>query len=92
MKKSERMIERLTQVTDLPDERLPNQSLVEIVENKRVLIENHQGVRAYETTSVLVKVKFGSVCVSGCHLELAKMTKGQLVITGSIECVKLIRG
>ena len=92
MKKSDGVLSRLVQVSDLPDERLPNQSLVEIIENKRVLIENHQGVRAYETTSIHVKVKFGTVCVSGCKLELTKMSKGQLIITGDIESVKLIRG
>ena len=92
MGKADKFLGKLAMASDLPDERMPGQTLVEIVDSHRVLIENYQGVRVYETNSVHVKVKFGMVCISGCNLELARMTKGQLVITGTIECVKLVRG
>ena len=92
MSKAEGIFGRLASVTDLPDERLPGQTLVEIMDDRRVLIEKHQGVCLYEPTMIHVKVKFGTVCICGCNLEIARMIKEQLIITGTVECVKLIRG
>ncbi len=82
---------QLTSAMNLQDEAIPGQPLVEIVGDFRVLVENHMGVTEYGESLIRVKVKFGNVCVSGCNLELALMTKEQLVITGSIEGVKLNR-
>lgn len=77
---------------DLPGEVLPGQPLVEITGDCRVLIENHGGVTAYGCQEIHIKVSFGKVCICGSGLELARMTKQQLVITGHIHCVKLQRG
>ena len=57
----------------------------------RVLIENHQGVAAYGQNQILVNVKFGSVCICGCGLEMMHMTKEQLIVTGRIDSVGLLR-
>lgn len=92
MNRAEGILGRLALATDLPDERLPGHSLVEIMDDQRVLIEKHQGVCLYEPTMIHVKVKFGTVCICGCNLEIARMIKEQLIITGKVECVKLIRG
>ena len=92
MGKADKLLGRLALASDLQDERIPGQTLVEMIENHQVLIENHQGVRVYETNSVHVKAKFGMLCISGCNLQLTRMTKGQLIVTGIIDCVKLVRG
>lgn len=84
--------DRLAAVTDLPDEPIPGLPLVEIAGERRVLIENHQGVTQYGRQSIQVRVKFGQVCICGAELELARMTKGQLVISGRIDSVSLLRG
>lgn len=76
---------------DVMDEPLPTLPLVEIAGNSRVLVENHRGVSEYGCNVIRVKVKFGSICVEGSGLELAQMTKGQLVICGCIEKVLLCR-
>ena len=55
------------------------------------MIENHQGVAAYGRERILVKVKFGTVCVCGCNLEMMHMTKEQLVVYGRIDSVGLQR-
>lgn len=86
-----KMLGKLAWAADLPDEPIPGQPLVEIIENRRVLIENHLGVSEYGESLIRVKVKFGTICISGCNLELARMTKGQLIISGVIESVKLDR-
>ncbi len=65
--------------------------IIEISGDRRVLIENHQGVAAYGREKILVHVKFGSVCICGCNLEMLRMTKEQLVICGRIDSVALQR-
>ncbi len=92
MGKSGKIYEKLAWAADLPDEPLPGRPLVEIIETCRVLIENHQGVTEYGDTVIRVRVKFGNICVCGRKLELSRMTKGQLIISGCIETVSLNRG
>jgi len=70
---------------------VPGQPIIEIAGDRRVLIENHQGVAAYGREKILVHVKFGSICICGCNLELMHMTKEQLVIHGRIDSVVLQR-
>ena len=68
---------------------VPGQPIIEITGGRRVLIENHQGVAAYGSERILVHVKFGSVSICGCNLEMIHMTKEQLVIYGRIDSVGL---
>lgn len=84
-------MQRITSAADLNDEPLPGVPLVEIAGDSRVLIEHHFGVTQYGRCQICVRVKYGLVVVQGTRLELARMTKQQLVITGCIECVKLER-
>lgn len=86
------MIERLSSVTDLPDEPIPGQTLLELYGTHRALIEHHDGVIEYGDSCIRVKVKFGDICVEGTELELKRMTRGQLIISGRIQCVQLNRG
>jgi sporulation protein YqfC len=83
--------EKVVMRADLPGETLPRQPLVEIARDCRVLIENHGGVTAYSPCEICVKVNFGTVCVRGHGLNLARMTKQQLVICGKIDNVSLQR-
>lgn len=84
-------MERLAEGMDMGQETLPGLPLVEICGEKRVLIENHRGVRAYGNEEISVGVSFGEVCVRGCGLSLARMTREQLVICGRIDSVNLTR-
>ena len=91
MKRRERILERVALGADLPGMAIPGQTLVEIAGESRVLIENHKGVTVYECNTIHVRVSFGELCVCGSGLELARMSKCQLVITGRIDCVTLRR-
>ena len=86
------MMQQLARSSDLTDAPLPGIAIAEIADDKRVLIENHMGVIHYSGETICVRTKFGQIWVEGCNLELAKMSKQQLVITGTITCVKLMRG
>lgn len=83
--------ERLAEGMDMSGESLPGQPLVEICGERRVLIENHRGVSRYSEEKICVRVAYGEVAVAGRGLELARMTREQLVIIGCIEGVTLIR-
>lgn len=85
------ILERLSEGTDLPAEAMPNQTVVEVAGDSRVLIEHHSGVTEYGREKICVRVRYGRVEVCGCGLELAQMTKDQLVITGRIQGVMLHR-
>ena len=91
MGKGRFFLERLTENSDLMTEQLPGQPIVELAGDRRVLIENHFGVKAYGREQIIVKVKYGYVCVCGCGLELLRMTREQLVICGRIDGVTLQR-
>ena len=91
MSEKKRWMERLADSADLSGEPLPLEPLVELAGDRRVLIENHRGVVQYSREKICVKVRYGTVAVCGCGLELSRMTKERLVISGRIDSISLIR-
>lgn len=91
MKQNRRWLDRLADQADLPGEAGMGLPLVELAGDRRVLIERHQGVIQYGKEQICVKVRYGCVTVIGCGLELARMTKEQLIICGRIDGVRLER-
>lgn len=77
----------VSRVFPMSDAPLPGVPLVEICNRRRVLVENHQGVSGYTSEEVQVNTAAGAICVSGRKLNLMKMTRFQLVITGEILAV-----
>lgn len=92
MKYENHFWERISSEADLPDEVFPGQSLVEVVGDRRVLIENHRGVKEYGTEKICVKVKHGTILICGSNLTLRCMTRSQLVISGCIQSILINRG
>ena len=86
------LVQRLVDGAELFAEPLPGVSIVELAGEHRVLIERHGGMTEYSRERISVKVSYGILRVYGCGLELTKMTREQLVITGKIDCVQLHRG
>ena len=91
MKPYQKTLRQLTGTLYESNDGLPGVPIVELAEDHRVLIENHSGVVEYGTERISVKVKYGLLCISGLDMELAKMTKDQLVIVGKIESVTIQR-
>lgn len=89
MEHGKNLIRKMVFAADLSDEPIPGLPLVEIAGNGRVLIENHRGVTEYGTCCIRVKVRKGQICIEGSNLVLARMTQGQLVISGIVDCVRL---
>lgn len=84
-------MQRLADGADLYGETLPGVPVVEIAGDRRVLIERHRGVVEYGAQRICVRVSYGIICVTGCGLELTRMTGQQLIISGQIDCVQLQR-
>ena len=91
MRKTYRFLELFSDQTELDTEPVPAWSIIEVAGDRRGLVENHGGVRAYNSEKILINVQFGTVCVCGCDLELIRMTKEQLVIRGRIDTISLQR-
>ena len=91
MKQKRRWGDFLAERSDLQEEAFPSQPLVEIFGDGRILIEHHCGVISYGAEQICVRMRYGILQINGCHLEVAKMTAQQMVITGRIDAVELVR-
>lgn len=90
MKNKRNLLEYISEIS--PDsEALPILPVIELAGDRRVLIESHLGVIFYSTESVGIRVKFGTVNITGCGLLMKHMTKNKLVISGRIDQITLIR-
>ena len=84
-------MQKLADNADLSAESLPGVPIVEIAGESRVLIERHDGMTEYSRERICVKVRYGIVCVCGCGLELTRMSREQLIISGKIDGVMIQR-
>ncbi len=86
------VLRQLLDDAGLEDEALPMQSVVELLGDGRVLIENHKGVIEYGSDAIAARVAFGAVRVVGVNLRLRLMTAQKIVIVGRIDAIELTRG
>lgn len=91
MNRGDRFWNRLGEVSDLEEEAMPFQSVVEIVGYRRVLIERHLGVKAYSREKIIVKMGYGFLQICGKCLEVGRMSREQLIIRGEIDSIALQR-
>lgn len=87
-----KMFDWLMAQVDLPSELSPGKTLVEFINDCRLLIENHFGVKSYDTSNVQVITSYGELNVRGSDLKLVCMSKQQLVITGCFDQISFFRG
>lgn len=81
-----RELKDITQIANTP---MPGVPLVEILGDKRALVENHCGVIAYESNLICIRVHCGKIEIHGSELNLMQMTDSQMVINGKINSVQL---
>ena len=91
MKKQHGWMNRLLDRVELSGEPLPRQPLVELAGDRRVLVENHCGVTEYRPDQIQIQVPYGQICILGRALSMVQVTVSQLVITGCVDELRLIR-
>lgn len=69
---------------------LPVRPIVELAGQRRLLIENHQGVLSYAPNEIKIKVSYGCVIITGASLQLMEMSRVKLAICGRIDCLQLL--
>ena len=89
MEKRRKLVTGLNEGNILKSNLLHSLSIVEICDKERVLIENHRGVIRYGCNNVCVKVRYGLICINGSQLQISRMSKNKLVVTGKIYGVAL---
>lgn len=77
---------------ELIGESLPKRPIIELCSDCRLYVERHLGVYEYSDVEIHIGVCFGKIVIRGGSLKLASMSKENLVVTGKIQCVELIRG
>ena len=87
-----RLYDRLCQLSASGSGIVPGVPLVEIIADRRVLIENHCGVYRYTRDQICIQTTSGMIQIDGMNLYLEKMTYDQLTIVGKIDSVRLCRG
>ena len=79
--------ERFGRLSSLGGGSAPGVPLIEMLSDKRVLIENHQGICRYTREQICIYAQHGVLCVNGQNLYLEKMSKEQMIITGKVNGV-----
>ena len=87
--KNRRLVERVLETVDLGSEPVPGKTLIEILGNRSVLIENHCGVINYGKEKIIIKTRTGCIELKGDELILSKMSKDILRVTGIVKCIQL---
>ncbi len=76
---------------DLPEEALPGEPVLELLGSSRVLVEHHGGILEYGTERICVRAKYGTLQITGSKLQLLRMLGPQLIITGSIDGIRILK-
>lgn len=85
-------VEKVIHSFHLDSEPLPRQPLLELLGDRRILIENHCGICEYGNERIVVRVRKGRIGINGKQLSLSFISRERLIITGCIEAVMLHRG
>ena len=84
MGRTKGIFRQLADRMSLEGEALPGQTVTELLDDSRVLIENHRGIVRCTPDTVTVRTGFGELSVSGEGLKLTHMTRQMLIISGTV--------
>ena len=79
----------VTELFDLPAELIPGVPKLTLSGGSEVLVENHGGLKSYSRECIEVRSRNMTLQIRGEDLELASMTKAEIVISGIIVAIEL---
>ncbi len=83
------ILERATDILDLPSVALAGLPLLELVADKELRMENHKGILAYSDLEIHISAGTMIYKIQGTNLEIRSMTPLELVISGIITGISL---
>lgn len=79
----------ITDAFGLPAQLLPSEPKVTLSGGSEVMIENHGGLMSYSRDCIEVRARNGFLRIRGDELELAAMTKTDIIVRGLVVAVEL---
>ena len=82
---------RLDKILEIPEEIYTNTPKITITGFNEIILENYKGILEYEEFYASISTYIGVVNINGYNINLEKMTKDDIKITGKIESIELER-
>ena len=85
------ILERAAEAFDLPGEALAGMPKLTLTGNRRLHIEGHKGIQAYDSSLIAINGGAMLLQVHGENLEISSMSAEELLITGNISKIEFER-
>ena len=90
MKKNKnRITKRFADKTDLPEDIFPGTSVINIIQNSEVSVENCKAILLYESNKIELKTSAFIVCIEGENMTLKSYFGSHITVKGRIISLKL---
>ena len=80
----------ITNIVEICGGTVGNKPLLELISNKRLLIENHNGVVQYSNEIISINTSIGRYDILGFELNLKVLSDERLVIVGNISGISIL--
>lgn len=80
--------QRIVNVCRIPKEVVLGYSLVSIIGNTEVVIENYRGILEYDNEVIRVLGKIGQIKIYGKHLRIEYYTNEEMKVIGTIDGIE----
>ena len=81
---------KISEVLEIPPESLLNIPKITVVGKERVHVENYIALLDYKKDNIRLKYKGGVIDISGEDFEIKVIGEENIVVSGKIDCVKMI--
>ena len=85
------MLTRVAELFDLPEDLMAGVCHMEILGDRQLFLEGHDGILSYGTEQIDVGAGSLTVRIRGKELTLKSLTESEVRIRGAIESVEYIR-
>jgi len=83
-----RFLQNLTTAFELPADVVLNLPRITITGSLHMLIENHQGIIAYEPEKIRIRTRQGETVITGTGLKIDSLFAGEVRINGRISGIE----
>lgn len=89
--KQKEVKKKVSEWLSLPEEVLLSLPVVELIGDRRVRIENYEGVIEYTDNIIRLNTNAQMLKISGFDLTIVNMTREEMIISGKIAAVEYIQ-